>query len=379
MSTTNTLRPGADLGVSGPFPRAPLSHPLDRRWLHYAFLSRQGGQAIIANLSVLGASTGVVSGEPGAACEGDAAVRTSPEPQRMAILLVHQEGRGWSSSQFNAEQPSVPWSAFRLPRPRPHESPGAEDGFRVAGRGGGPEVDLRLRRTSRSCTSQCAPFGDGEHLRWQSEPGILATGTLRWSRAGAASGDGEQQTDLIGYHERVRGRWSWPALGGWVFGFVNDPGGDPTGPPPSAVVFTLIQPTRPSRPVDAANGSVMLWRDGRLVRHFPRRSLRITVQDTLARDQVVLVPPLAQMLGTAPAAAVPRRLLITARMGEDRLVMDFRARTAGRIANPSETSLNPFSVHETLGECEVDARVSGRRTSFSAIGIVEYAGGASGE
>ncbi|MGW6910095.1 hypothetical protein [Streptomyces sp. NPDC054940] len=379
MSTIPTLWPETDFGVSGPFPRAPLSHPLDRRWLHYAFLSRQGGQAVIANLSVLGASRGAVSGEPGAAREDEVALRTGPEPQRMAILLVHEEGRGWSSSQFNAEQPSAPWSAFRLPRPRPHGSPGAQDGFRVAGRGDGPVVDLHLRRTSRPCTSQCAPFGDGEHLRWQSEPGILATGTLRWSRAEAGGDDTERHTDLIGYHERVRGRWSWPALGGWVFGFVNDPGGDPTGPPPSAVVFTLIQPARTGRPVDAANGSVMLWRDGRPVRHFPRRSLRITVQDTLARDRVVLVPPLAGMLGTAPAAAVPRRLLITARMGEDRLVMDFHARTAGRIANPSETSLNPFSVHETLGECEVDARVSGRRTSFSALGIVEFAGGASGE
>ena len=304
----------------------------------------------------------------------------------MAILLVHDVGRGWSSSQFNAEQPTAPWSAFRLPRPRPHGSSGAEDGFRVAGRGDGPVVDLRLRRTSRPCTSQCAPFGDGEHLRWQSEPGILATGALQWSHAEEEGTDAERQTDLIGYHERVRGRWSWPALGGWVFGFVNDPMGDPTGPPPAAVVFTLIQPVqpvqpvqsvRPGRPVDAASGSVMLWRDGRLVRHFPRRSLRITVQDTLARDHVTLVPPLAGMLGTAPTAAVPRRLLITARMGEDWLVMDFLARTAARIVNPSETSLKPFSVHETLGECAVDTHVSGRRTSFAAMGIVEFAGGAS--
>ncbi|MFE9449543.1 hypothetical protein [Streptomyces sp. NPDC006739] len=376
MSTTPTLRPGTDFGVSGPFPLAPLSHPLDRRWLHYAFLSRQGGQAVIANLSVLGASRGVAFGEPGAAGEGGAESRTGPRPQRTAILLVHQEGRGWSSSRFDAEQPAAPWSAFRLPRPRPQGGTGPPDGFRVAGRGVGPLADLRLRRTGRPSVSQCASFGDGEHLRRQCEPGVLATGTVRWSREDTDGTGAGRPTELIGCHERVRGRWSWPALGGWVSGFAHDPAGDPCGPPPSAVVFTLVQPSRTGRAADAANGSVMLWRDGRPVRHFPRRGLRVTVRDTLPRDRVTLVPPLAGLLGAAPAAAVPRRLLVTARMGEDRLVIDFLARTAARVAGPSETGVNPFSVHETLGEYVVEARVSGRRTSFCAMGLVEFAGGA---
>src|SRR5882757_7841639 len=180
---------GAELGVSGPFPRAPLSHPLDRRWLHYAFLSRQGGQAVIANISVLGGSWGVRAGEPGAAPPTPDAGGTGPAPQRMAILLVHEMGRGWSSSQFNAEQPLSPWSAFRLPHPRPAGAHGPGDGFRVAARGDGPVIDLRLKRTSRPCTSQCAPFGAGEHLRWQSEPGVLATGTFQMAREDAGAGD----------------------------------------------------------------------------------------------------------------------------------------------------------------------------------------------
>jgi len=351
------------LGPPGPFPQAPLTHPLDRKWLHYAFLSRCGRQALIANLSVLGSSTGAVFADPGAPSAGRrSGTGTAAEGQHMAVLLVYEEGRGWSSTQFNAEQPDLPWSAFRLPHPY-----GVPGPFRVAARAHSPAIEVRLTRTSRPCTSQCAPFGGDEHLRWQSEPGVLGTGTLR-------HGDGtESAAELLGYHERVRGRWSWPKLGGWVFGFVNDPTGPADLAPPAAVVFTMIQPSGPD---DEANGSVMLWRHGRMVRHFPRRSLRIAVAGTLDRDRVVLVPPLAGVLGTPPASAVPGRVRITAQLGDDRLVFDFRSRTAGRIANPSETSLHPFSVHETLGPCTVEGVVAGRRVCFEAEGIVEFAGGA---
>ncbi|MEU6970625.1 hypothetical protein AB0A71_23360 [Kitasatospora aureofaciens] len=358
-----TLLPAPRLGPSGPFPRAPLDHQLDRRWLHYAFLSRDNEQAVIANLSVLGQSSGSVPAVPGAPPEGRrSGTGCAQGAQHMAILLVHEWQHGWGSTQFNAEQPEVPWSAFGLPHPHHLPRP-----LRIASRSAGPALDVRLRRTSRPCTSQCAPFAGDQHLRWQSEPGVLGSGTLRL-------GDGrEQPTELLGYHERVRGRWGWPELGGWVFGFVNDPAGDPAAAPPSAVVFTFLQPIRPA---EATSGSVMLWRHGRMVRHFPRRSMQIAVQDVLDRDQVVLVPPLARTLGTPATAMVPRRLVVTARVGDDRVMLDFHARTAARIANPSETSLRPFSVHETLGPCRVEAVIGGRRLAFETGGIVEFAGGA---
>ncbi|MEU4805056.1 hypothetical protein [Actinosynnema sp. NPDC023587] len=317
--------------------------------MHYAFLSPDSGHALISNLSVLGAE------------QPDDGASTRWEPQRMAILLVFDPVHGWSSSQFNAVQPDSPWSAFRVPHR--HRVAGA---FPVAAVAGAPAVDLRLFRTSRPCTSQCAPFGYDQFLRWQSEPGVRGSGTLRTAH-------GDVTCDLVGYHERVRGRWSWPVLGGWVFGFANAPSADAVGPPPWSVVFTLIQPRYPA---ESANGSVMLWREGRMVRHFPRRRLEVAVQGELDRDRVVLVPPLAAALATAPAPLVPGRLLITARMGADWLVLDFRPTTAARIANPSETSLRPFSVHELLGRCTAEGVVSGRRVEFETGGIVEFAGGA---
>lgn len=350
-SRTATTPPLKPLGPPGPFPDSPLEHVLDRQWLHYAFLSRPAGQAVIANLSVLGPA----SDDPEHLAGAPAA-----ESHRMAILLVHERERGWTASQFNAERSAPPWSAFRIPHPRRSRGP-----FRVAAHTGRPEIDLLMERTSRPCTSQCAPFGEEEHLRWQSEPGVLASGTLR--------GAGEAMpVDLIGYHERVRGRWSWPGLGGWVFGFSNDPSGPAGEAPPAAVVFTLIQPVR----TECANGSVMLWRHGRLQRHFPRTGVRVAVHGQLDRDRVTVVPPLADVLATPPAPPVPGRLLITARTGDDRLVLDFRCETAGRIVNPSETSLRPFSVHEVLGPCVVEGTVSGRPVGFEAMGIVEFAGGA---
>lgn len=317
---------------------------LERRWLHYAFRSQSGDMSVIANLSTLG-----TSGAPGA--------RT----QRMSILLVHDATSGWHSTQFNADVTPRPWSSFRLPEP--------VEQMRIAGRRGVPGIDLTFRRTGRACTSQCAPFGVDQHLRWQSEPGILASGTV------TTRDRVHENVELVGYHERVRGRWGWPDLGGWVFGFANAPAAVGEAPAYS-VVFTLIQPPQPA---DAATASVMLWRAGRLLRHFPRRCIDVAVGGLLARDAVQMCPPLAAVLGTPPAAAVPGRLVIAATLGGDRLVIEIDAQTAGRIVNPSELGLLPFSVHEVLGPASVSGRVAGLDIAFTAGAVVEFAGGANAD
>jgi hypothetical protein len=122
----------------------------------------------------------------------------------------------------------------------------------------------------------------------------------------------------------------------------------------------------------------MLWRDGRLRRHFPRRRITVAVQGLLHRDDVVVVPPLARLLGVGPTAPVPARLVVSAMAGSDRVVLDVTARTAARIVNPSETSLRPFNVHEVLGDCAVEGTLAGENFDFSTEAIVEFAGGASG-
>jgi hypothetical protein len=329
-----------DLGPAGPQPGADLRHPLDRRWLHYAFRSADGRLSLIANLSVLGASR-----------TGDS------DSQEMSILLVHDE-KGWAASQFNATVTGMPWSAFRVPHPGPP--------LRIAASGGTPALALDLVRTGRPCTSQCAPFADEEYLRWQSEPGILARGSLT-----GPAGEHRDVT-LLGYHERVRGRWAWPHLGGWVFGFANAEG-EPGEAPPWAVVFTLIQPPVPA---DAATASVMVWRRGRLLRHFPRRVLDVTVSGLLPRDRVVTSPPLAGTLGTSPTAQVPARLVIGARTAADHLTIDVSSSTACRIVNPNELGRQGFSVHEVLGPGRIHGRVAGIDLDFTAPAVVEFAGGA---
>lgn len=334
------VEPARGLGPQGPQPRAALGHVLDRRWLHYAFRSPDGRLSIIANLSVLGPSPG-----------------SGADPQEMSILLVHDDS-GWAASQFNAPVEGVPWSAFRLPHPGPR--------LRIGAAGGTPAIDLDLVRTGHPCTSQCAPFATDEHLRWQSEPGILASGSL------AGPGGEHHDVTLLGYHERVRGHWAWPHLGGWVFGFANAEG-EPGAAPPWAVVFTLIQPPAPR---DAATASVMVWRRGRLHRHYPRRVLDVTVSGLLPRDLVVTAPPLASTLGTSPTAPVPARLVITARTAADDLTIDVSSTTACRIVNPNELGRAAFSVHEVLGPGRISGCIGGVDLDFTAPAVVEFAGGA---
>lgn len=339
--------PGSALGPLGPFPNAPLNDPIDRRWLHYAFLSRDGRNSMVANVAWLGPA----EDEP-------------PGTERFTtILLLHETGGNWVSSQFNADIGGAPWSAFRMPHD--HNSMGP---LSIASTSGTPVVDLQLHRTSRPCSSQCVFFADHQHLRWQSEPGVRAVGN--WDH-----GTGNRKVDLIGYHERVRGRWSWPDLGEWVFGFANDLGSDPARPPAWAGVFTFIRPTVDPR---EATASFMVWKAGRMRRHFSRRNVSFAVRGELDRNRVTLTPPLARLLGVPPMAPIPRRLAIVGRQGDDEVILDFDAEAATRVIIASEDSLRPFSVHEVVGDCLLAGKIDGERFSIQTRGIVEFAGGAGG-
>jgi hypothetical protein len=340
------------LGPAGPFPAAALRRSIDRRWLHYAFLSTDGRHAMVANTAWLGPSEDELF-------DGD-----TGEERLTTILLLHDSHGvgGWRSSQFNAKiAGALPWSAFA--RPFPH---GQARGLSIGTPTGTPAVDLSLFRTSQPCTSQCAFFARHQHLRWQSETGVRGLGSFDY-------GAGPIPVDLIGYHERVRGRWAWPDLGEWVFGFANDLSPEPGKPPRWAGVFTFIRPTDD---VPHATASFMLWKDGRMRRHFPRRATTFAVRGELPRDRVTLAPPLASLLGVAPMTAVPRRLAISARQGDDWVVLDFDAETAVRIVIPSETSLNAFSVHELLGDCLLTGKLNGEKFAIETRGIVEFSGGA---
>jgi hypothetical protein len=334
------------LGPQGPFPSTPLNRILERRWLHYAFLSRDNRLGMVANISWLGTDPTL----------------PSELNHRMCILLIHEHGVGWQSSQFNAQSAPALWSAFRFPYSFSQPQP-----FNLVASSGKPFVNLHLQRSSHPCTSQCAPFAGDQFLRWQSETGIIARGD--WG------GKDRIYTDVeaVGYHERVRGYWGWPEMGGWVFGFANDPEDRGNTPPPTAVVFTLIQPSKPS---DAATGSVMLWRDGRLRRHFPRRNVQVAVRGQLDRDNVCQVPELSNLFGVPPMAPIPHRLMITAQMGDDWVVLDFTCESAARIVIPNEVGINPYAVHEVIGFCRIEGQCNRQTFGFETYGIVEFAGGA---
>jgi len=340
--------PAVKLGPRGPFPDAPMRRVLERRWLHYAFLSADNELGLVANVAHLG-----------------------PPPDQphlgtrcTSILLLHKRDRGWRASDFNAETYTPLWSAFQ--QPHPIGTPGS---FELASKAGPVSVRLQLERSSHPCTSQCAPFATNQHLRWQSETGVIAKG--RWQY----SNETFENVEAVGYHERVRGYWGWPELGGWVFGFANDPDRS-THAPPVAVVFTLIQPLSP---LDAATASVMLWRHGRLVRHFPRRRVNVAVAGEVDKVHIRQVPALSNLLGVPPMETVPRRLLIQAAMGSDWVLLDFLCEDVARVVIPSETSIAPFSVHEVIGPVFVKGRIGGKGFAFETRGIVEFAGGAGGD
>src|ERR1700744_2130549 len=126
---TNSSVPPANyaLGPQGPFPDCRLKRVLERRWLHYALLSRDGDLGLVANVAWLGSPS-----------ENDSA-----RPHMTSILLIHKRGVGCRPSKFNAETPPLLWSAFRQPHPF-----NSEEDFQLRSIAGHPAVDLKLQRTS---------------------------------------------------------------------------------------------------------------------------------------------------------------------------------------------------------------------------------------
>lgn len=339
--------PGLLSGPPGPFPRVPLSDVLERRWLHYAFITTDEKQAMIANLATLGTEGG---GEP---------IRTS-------VLLMYHRDHGWTCSQWHANLPREPWTSYRNPPP-PTVFPRPPD-FELRSLAGTPAVALHLASTSTPAPAGVAHFNRTHWKCWQAQPGVLAAG--RWDDGMVPM----RETAAVGYHERVRGRWGWPEMGGWVFGFCNRLGDSADGPPSWAVVFCLLQPRDFARDHSVY---LMVWRRGRMVLYLPRRGLRVTVAGQLARDHVIATPRLAPLIGTLATVPIPEVLCIDGYQGSDSIQLRYRCRDAARLVVPSETSLQPYSVHEVIGDMEVRIRLNGSTTQFESPGIVEFAGGAS--
>src|ERR1700678_4172903 len=132
----NLPLPGRTLGPIGPFPRVELQCTLERRWLHYALLSSDGEFGMVANVAALGPMDG-----------------KQVTKRNTSILLLHKRNRGWRASQYNAITHLPLWSAFEQPHAHGEERP-----LVLAATTQQQAIDLSLARTSRPCTSQCAPF-----------------------------------------------------------------------------------------------------------------------------------------------------------------------------------------------------------------------------
>jgi hypothetical protein len=235
------------MATTGPFTSLPLSDVLERRWLHYAFITVDERQALIANLATLGAADGA-------------------EPIRTSVLLAYHREHGWKCSQWHAHLPRDPWTSYQSTPPSTAWP--REPDFEMQSLAGTPSVSLHLTSTTTPAPAGVSRFHGANWKRWQAQPGVIATGV--WDDGMTPA----REVVALGYHERVHGRWAWPEMGGWVFGFCNQLGESTGSPPNWALVFALLQPRDEAFDHTAM---VMLWRCGRMVLFVPRRAMRVTV------------------------------------------------------------------------------------------------------
>ena len=216
--------------------------------------------------------------------------------------------------------------------------------MRSSARAARPASSSSSSADGRPCTSQMRTVCDGPASAL-----AVRDGCARRAAAGASASEIHGRSTRSATTSASVGAGAGQSSAAGSSASPTTPREGKTRAPPAAVVFTLIQPLAP---VDAPTSSVMIWRDGRLLRHFPRRRVSVAVRGELDQHASSQVPRAGASARRPADGYDPRRLVICAAMGDDCVALDFymRSRRARGRSRPRRAS-TPFSVHEVIGPC----------------------------
>ncbi|WP_437714798.1 hypothetical protein WMF45_50910 [Sorangium sp. So ce448] len=222
----------------------------------------------------------------------------------------------------------------------------------------GPAVDLRIEPRCEPFVAHNLEAGDGGLRSWLVLPRLVADGEIRiGSRVISLRG-------AMGYHDHNWGAWSGEVVWQWGFGLPERDEASPW-----TVVFgRLIDERRAC----VLMQSLFLWEGHALRRMFRDRQIDVIAEGGLRGDCLLKIPHVMRLVDPGDLAAVPRRLVIGARAGGDRIEARFDAESAAQVLLPRARDLRTTEIDETAGSLVVTGTVHGRPVELRGRGIFEF-------
>jgi hypothetical protein len=167
------------------------------------------------------------------------------------------------------------------------------------------------------------------------------------------------------YHDHNWGHWRWGQDFAWQWGFGLSAQADD----PWALVFDRTTDRSRSTTMELTMG---LWYGSELYRLFRQHEVAVQPAGYTPVRRILKVPRVMALLAPEQTTDIPKRLMVTAGAGRDRVQAVFTTEDAAQIVVPNETDLGVTVINEVPGTVAVEGTVKGRRVASSGRGIGEF-------
>lgn len=346
---TSLVELGRSVPNAGYFKRSPASWQhglLGKEWFHVT-LHGPGFDAIVNFSQVQEARQGGGTTE---LAQVGCLVREqafSGEIQRIAASRVAL-GRGGQALTFGASRVQL-----------------RDDGIdmQVSLRGGQFELDLEVGLSAVTLPIRVSnlSLGDEAYMHWQVTPRLLANGWLQ------VAGNRYRLSDAPAYHDHNWGRFSWSSDFSWEWGYALPVEREN----PWSVVFVRLLDRAHLN--DLMQG-LFVWHTERPRRLFRAGDVQVCHEGLLRKERVLKLPRVMSLVHPGQASDVPRRLLVRAARGEDRVCLEFLPDDVAAVVVPDETGLGFTVIYEVSGRVFVEGRVDGASVQIAGRSIFEFLG-----
>lgn len=221
-------------------------------------------------------------------------------------------------------------------------------------------VSVNLRLEPRAFPAQINNFEvDGvPALNWLVVPRLAAHG---WVTVG------EEQFVLDGaaaYHDHNWGHFRWGGDLTWEWGYAH-------APREEEFSLVLARLSNRARSSDRMRG-LFVWKGLEQFRVFSGDELQHRHEGLLRVERPLKLPRVMGLLSQGSACDVPRRYVVTARRGSDRLSVEFVPSDVAQVVVPNDDDFGLTVINECRGDLRVEGRLAGQPVHFEAPSIFEF-------
>jgi hypothetical protein len=225
------------------------------------------------------------------------------------------------------------------------------------------QAQLRIVPLSPPTPASYLSLGSEYGLNWVALPRLEASGWVN------IRGQHLRLDRALAYHDHNWGDFRWGADLAWDWGVVNSPPGRAAW----SLVIVRISDGKRSRTL---NQVALLWHEGKLVRTFQDRELRLTLGGERSKTRPFTVPPIASLLLPGTACGAPAQVSLDASGHGECLRLRFETTNNARVALPSD--VDPFGLvvlNESCGYARVSGTTHAGACDFEGPAVMEFVRG----